>query len=91
METKISQKNPRFSCDYCNIKTDNKKDYTNHLLTAKHIKLTNVNTLLTNFSQISQYDVINNENTFICDRCNKSYKSRVGLWKHKKQCISVGL
>ena len=27
--------------------------------------------------------------TFVCKTCNKNYKSRVGLWKHKKQCINI--
>ena len=25
---------------------------------------------------------------FTCDGCNKYFKSRVGLWKHSKNCIS---
>ncbi len=86
METKLPKENPRFCCDYCGIKTNNKKDYGNHLLTAKHSKLTNVNKQLTVISHFSQDSVINNGNTFICDICEKSYKSRVGLWKHKKLC-----
>jgi len=26
---------------------------------------------------------------FKCEKCNKFYKSRVGLWKHKKQCKEI--
>jgi hypothetical protein len=87
METKLPKENPRYCCDYCGIITNNKKDYTKHLLTAKHTKLTNVNKQLTDISHFSQDCVINNCNTFICDICEKTYKSRVGLWKHKKQCF----
>ena len=32
---------------------------------------------------------INKCNDFICDNCCKIYKSRVGLWGHKKKCVSV--
>jgi hypothetical protein len=87
METKSSQKFPRFSCDCCGIKTNNKKDYTNHLLTAKHLKLTKVNEMVTEISQISQNHQMHNDKNFICEICEKVYKSRVGLWKHKKTCF----
>ena len=81
METKTSPNIPLFCCEKCNIKTHNKKDYTKHLSTAKHMKLTNVNTPLTNLSQNAIKDEI-----FKCDNCKKEYKSRVGLWKHKNKC-----
>jgi hypothetical protein len=83
METIFPKEFPRFCCEYCDIKTNNKKDFNNHLLTAKHSKLTIVNKTLTETSHFSQDCVSNN---FICDICEKSYKSRVGLWKHKKRC-----
>jgi hypothetical protein len=81
METKTPQIIPLFCCEKCNIKTNNKKDYTKHLSTAKHMKLTTVNTQLTNLSQNAIKDEI-----FKCDNCKKEYKSRVGLWKHKNKC-----
>ena len=28
---------------------------------------------------------------FVCEHCNKEYKSRKGLWGHKKKCIPVNL
>ena len=68
---------PKYSCEYCGIVTNNKKDYDTHLLTAKHNKLTNLT---------------ENEHFFppkhICKKCDKIYKSRVGLWNHKKKCIN---
>jgi hypothetical protein len=80
MLTKISQKTPKYFCEYCNIKTNNKKDYEKHIMTAKHSKLTNVNKMLTNSPQKDS------DCDFTCENCNKEYKSRVGLWKHKKKC-----
>jgi hypothetical protein len=47
----------------------------------KHIKLTNVNKELTEFPQKAN-EIVN----FKCINCNKNYKSRVGLWKHKQKC-----
>ena len=57
----------RYSCKICDIKTNNKKDYTNHLLTSKHTKnenLTNMNTNITINPPSSKY---------ICTNCNKVY------------------
>jgi hypothetical protein len=84
MLTFFSQKLPKYFCNKCNIKTNNKKDYDKHLLTSKHSKLTGINTMLTNSSLKDE-----NIDKFMCQFCNKEYKSRVGLWKHKKKCLSV--
>ena len=54
--------------------------HNNHILTAKHSKLTTVNNEETQIPNII---------VLICEKCNKKYKSRVGLWKHKKQCINI--
>jgi uncharacterized C2H2 Zn-finger protein len=75
METNLSQ---IYSCDYCNISTRNKKDYIKHTLTAKHKRLTSINTMETECTPI---------NILKCDKCFKAYKSRVGLWKHNKKCV----
>jgi hypothetical protein len=40
METFCPQNFPKFFCESCDIKTNNKKDFNKHLLTAKHQKLT---------------------------------------------------
>jgi hypothetical protein len=87
MLTEISQKNPKYYCDFCDIKTNNKKDYERHLATAKHNNNTIVNNSLTNVNTIlTQISPNNNSYDFVCKNCNKEYKSRVGLWKHKKIC-----
>jgi len=82
METIFPPKNPIFYCEICETKTNNKKDYDKHLSTSKHKKLTNVNKELTEKSQNNSI-----HDLFVCENCNKEYKSRVGLWKHKKSCI----
>ena len=67
------QKNAKkYDCTNCDFSTSNKCNYNKHLLTAKHQSLTFVN--------------INNAEEFVCDKCNKFYKSRVGLWSHNKKC-----
>ena len=84
METNISQISLKFICECCNIKTNNKKDFKNHILTAKHKKLTNINKMETCCSQNSEKST-----NFACKNCNKKYNSRVGIWKHNKICKKI--
>jgi hypothetical protein len=69
-----------FSCIECKYNTSNKKDYNKHLNTRKHecnIQSNNCNTKNPIIVKLQ------------CDICNKEYKSRVGLWRHKKNCLEV--
>ena len=79
------QKIPKYCCDICDIKTNNKKDFEKHIMTSKHKNNVLVNSQLTNIheslTQISP--------NIICKKCNKEYKSRVGLWKHNKICQTI--
>ena len=79
MLTKNPKKILKYFCEKCNLKTNNKKDFDKHLSTSKHIKLTNPNIKNFEFEK-------NNKDEFRCNECNKIYKSRVGLWKHTKNC-----
>ena len=77
MLTKSSEKvAPIFECLICDYFTSRKSSYDKHLTTSKHNLLTNVNTNATKSCK----------NEFNCLKCNKKYKSRVGLWKHKNKC-----
>ncbi len=70
----------KFDCKYCDFHCCKKSDWDRHIITRKHQnqqKSTNVQ----NFS--------NNEKNFECEYCNKKYKDRSGLWKHKKTCFKV--
>jgi hypothetical protein len=82
MSTEISQNIPKYSCDLCNIKTNNKKDFNKHLLTSKHKDIHDFNDLSTNSTVFSQKI----PPLLICPTCNKQYKERTGLWKHKQKC-----
>ncbi len=80
MVTNFSLKSPIFDCKYCDYNTSNKKDFSKHINTTKHKKrvfVTDGDVLVTDLSQKSQ---------FTCDKCLKTYKSRNGLWSHKKKC-----
>ena len=66
----------KFYCDICDFVTCKKNDFSRHEQTQKHIR----NNLAT-FSNNSA-----TEKTLICEFCNKTYKDRTGLWRHKKLC-----
>ena len=74
-----SPKLPKYFCDKCQYKTDNKKDYTKHLTTTKHQYNSFDNALTT--------DKI--PKIYSCNNCCKIYKYRDGLWRHSKKCIQT--
>ena len=74
----MTKKNPqldvyKYRCDECRYNTNNKKDYTKHNGTAKHMRLMNTNG---NSPKNPQYDC----------QCGKSYKHMSSLCKHKANC-----
>ena len=64
-----------FKCEKCEYITYKRGDYNKHLLTTKHLNQTN------------NIVALNKQAEYICDKCSKIYKSRVGLWGHKKTCV----
>ena len=63
----------KYYCKKCDFSSRNKTDFNRHLSTAKHLMETNGNLRETKKTH------------FFCS-CGKSYKSRSGLFKHKKKC-----
>ncbi len=76
---KNPKKNPlKHTCNVCDFSSSHKNDFLKHISTLKHKRK-----LLETFG--------NPKNPFftslhICSICNKEYKSKSGLWKHKKAC-----
>ena len=62
-----------YRCECCDYSTSKICDFNKHNSTKKHI----ANDKSNNLSQ---------ENQFICQDCNKTYKDKSGLWRHKKKC-----
>jgi len=75
----ITPKNPKYSCEPCGFNTRNRKDFNRHLMAAKHLSSLKSNTL-------EQITPILTPTILLCDKCEKSYRSRSGLWNHKKLC-----
>ena len=68
----------KFYCQKCDYGTCKKSSYDDHILSAKHQKETNGNQIETPGNTI----LLN----FCCEKCQKNFSSRSGLWKHKKKC-----
>jgi hypothetical protein len=85
MVTAINQLSYKYECVFCNIKTSNKKDFTKHQTTAKHLK----NQAGDKNGDIGDKNGDIGDKTISiiqCIKCNKKYSSRNGLWKHSKIC-----
>jgi hypothetical protein len=81
LETKTSKSsNSIFVCELCHYNCCKKFNWDRHILSAKHIKETNGTSLETKHEQNEQIK------EFVCENCNKEFKTRSGLWKHKKKC-----
>lgn len=67
-----------FTCEQCHVTTNNKKDYGLHLLTAKHLKLTERHK---NILELQK-----NPMPIYSRECGNTYKYNSGLWRHSKIC-----
>jgi hypothetical protein len=74
---------PSHYCKVCDYGTSKKSIYNYHLLSAKHAKRIKINT-----SEPSENKTLPNFCPFkySCEKCNKGFNNRSGLWKHKKKC-----
>ena len=78
METQNPHLSLKYNCEICHTKTNNKKDFKKHLMTAKHQKGDAGDT----------GDAVGDvRKEYTCTKCNITYKSRNGLWKHNKKCL----
>ena len=69
-----------FVCECCDYTTSRKSQFDRHLSTDKHKKRENE----TNETDLKQ----ESSKKFVCF-CNKSFKSRTSLWRHKNKCIEA--
>jgi len=79
-----------FYCENCDYECCKKFNWDRHILTSKHQLATNSNKLATEKEQSEQKG--QNEQkcqSLSCEKCNKEFKDRTGLWRHKKKCGSI--
>jgi len=69
-----------FYCEMCDFKCCKKYSWVRHLTTSKHQRMTEDD-------KLGAFEGEKGQNIlFTCENCNKEYKHRQGLWKHKKIC-----
>ena len=73
---KLQKVAKQYCCIECNYFTTRKSSYDKHILTNKHV------TELLKNKKLQK--VAKNKNCS-CDICNKEFKNRSGLWKHKNK------
>jgi len=85
LDKKTSKTSNSYLCQCCDYKTSRKNNWERHLLSKKHQKLChqNVTCVLKNEQKTSKI--------FSCEHCGKNYKSRMGIYRHKKVCVPVNM
>ena len=68
-----------YNCETCMFLTRNKKDYTRHLKSRKHLE---------NHPTAPPPDATA-DTTLHCAKCNKEFKSRSAMYTHNKKCGSA--
>jgi hypothetical protein len=63
----------KFNCEHCDFKCCKQSDWDRHILTRKHQNRTNTNQN-------------NADKSYVCKKCDKSYKARNSLWYHENKC-----
>ena len=84
---KVEKVEKKYCCKICDYNTNKKTDFNKHLLTAKHKKRDFVDNSFTFVDKNVDFsDKVEKNINFKCI-CNKLYKSRQGLYAHKKKCL----
>lgn len=75
---KVPKSSNNYICNLCDYSTCRKSQYVRHLNTAKHQMMTK-----NDDSNVK----VHNKKIYMCNNCEKTFKHRQGLWKHKKSCV----
>ena len=70
----------KYICEPCKLSTNYKNVYEKHLTSKKHTD--RMNTTPEMKAEIK-------DEKHVCDKCNKSYTTHCGLWKHRKKCVDA--
>jgi hypothetical protein len=70
----------KYFCEKCDYICSKKYNWIKHLSTTKHERVTKGDNLVAKSGK-KVANII-----YCCEKCNKGYTSRNGLWKHNKNC-----
>ena len=77
---------PNYACIICDYTTSKKSSFDKHVLSAKHQKRTKGNVLESFGNQIMPKLC---SAKYTCEKCNKEFKNRSGLWKHRTKVCKI--
>lgn len=69
-----------FRCEICDYTTSCKSKYDRHVLTGKHV-------FLTNETKKGTEDGSTKPHGYPCQKCKKVFNSRTTLWRHNNACL----
>jgi hypothetical protein len=69
-----------FRCEICDYNTSCKSKYDRHILTGKHV-------FLTNETKKGTDDGSTKPHGYPCQKCKKVFNSRTTLWRHNNACL----
>lgn len=78
-----SKSSKKYICEKCDYVTCRESQYLRHLSTRKHkMEPNGIN---------GKFQKFRTETEYVCETCNRKYKTQSGLWKHinKNSCIKV--
>jgi len=78
-----SKSSKKYICEKCDYVTCRESQYVRHLSTRKHkMEPNGIN---------GKFQKFHSDMEYICETCNRKYKTQSGLWKHinKNACIKV--
>ena len=70
-----------YHCEFCNYTCSKKYNWEKHLSTSRHLKEADGNNL-----EIKSGKKWQKVAKYLCETCNKEFKTSSGLWKHKQKC-----
>ena len=73
---KFQKSSNNYSCEICDYNTSRLSQYDRHVMTSKHLILT----------QTNEMEPKSSNTNYTCD-CGKQYIHASSLWNHKKKCV----
>jgi hypothetical protein len=73
---KFQKSSKKYSCECCAYNTSRLSQYNRHILTSKHLILT----------QTNEMEPKSSKTNYTCD-CGKQYMHASSLWNHKQKCV----
>ncbi len=82
---KVAKSCKIYYCDDCDYSTSRKSSWNKHIVTIKHINKASPSVTKSVTKKLQK-----SCKKYSCENCGCEYKSRNGLWRHKKVCIPIG-